>query len=143
MHFVKKRAAHHLHVLRNNFWWENHIAEPLFTNHFYTILDITSDGQVCVDDCAFRGYSYSWCNVKDSWGYCTPASFLNFLHRLHSKGQVQPPTMLSNVSFDNLDRDQLLVEDRDANVIDSPVSTTTISTTTINTTTTSGKLSTI
>ena len=92
-----------------------------------------------MDDCAFRGYSYSWCNVKDSWGYCTPASFLEFLARLHSKGQVQPPTMLSNVSFDNLDRDRLLVEDRDANVIDSPV-TTTIATTTKNATiTTTGK----
>ena len=38
--------------------------------------------------------------------------------------------MLTNVSFDNLDRDRLLVEDKDANIIDSPVTTTTIATTT-------------
>ena len=39
--------------------------------------------------------------------------------------------MLTNVSFDNLDRDRLLVEDKDANIIDSPlpVSTTAVSTT--------------
>ena len=96
----------------------------------YSFTDVTSDSQVCLDDCAFRGYSYAWCNVQDSWGYCTPASFLQFLSRLHSNGQVQPPIMLTNVSFDNLDRDRLLVEDKDANIIDSPlpVSTTAKST---------------
>ena len=41
--------------------------------------------------------------------------------------------MLTNVSFDNLDRDRLLVEDKDANVIDSPVTTTTIASTTSST----------
>ena len=72
-----------------------------------------------MDDCAFRGYSYAWCNTAESWGYCTPASFLEFLSRLHSNGPVQPSVLLTNVSFDNLDRDRLLVEDKDANVIDS------------------------
>ena len=33
--------------------------------------------------------------------------------------------MLTNVSFDNLDRDRLLVEDKDANIIDSPISVST------------------
>ena len=52
--------------------------------------------------------------------------------------EIQPPVMLTNVSFDNLDRDRLLVEDKDANVIDSPVTTTTIA----STTSSSGDLST-
>ena len=98
-------------------------------NLFY--VDITSDGQKCIDDCAFRGYSYAWCNTRESWGYCTPASFLAFLSRLHSNGPgIQQPQVLANITFDNLDRDRLLVEDKDANIIDSPsVASTTTSTT--------------
>ncbi len=105
-------------------------------NDFLSWIDVTSDGQICVDDCAFRGYSYAWCNTEESWGYCTPASFLEFLSRLHSNGPIQPPVLLTNVSFDNLYRDRLLVEDKDANIIDSP-STTTPSSSTSTTTTSS------
>ena len=79
-----------------------------------------------MDDCAFRGYSYAWCNTNESWGYCTPASFLEFLSRLHSNGPgIQQPQVQVNITFDNLDRDRLLVEDKDANIIDSPVASTT------------------
>ena len=85
-----------------------------------------------MDDCAFRGYSYAWCNTRESWGYCTPASFLAFLSRLHSNGPgVQRlPQVLANITFDNLDRDRLLVEDKDANIIDSPSSLTSTTTAT-------------
>ena len=41
---------------------------------------MTSDGQLCLDECAFRGYSYAWCNTLESWGYCTPSSFLGKAH---------------------------------------------------------------
>lgn len=93
---------------------------------YFLPLDITSDGQICKDECAFRGYSYAWCHTEESWGYCTPASFLSFLSRLHINGPVQPPVLLTNVSFDNLDRDRLLVEDKDANIIESlPIPSTT------------------
>lgn len=102
-----------------------------FLLHNLIYVDITSDGQKCIDDCAFRGYSYAWCNTRESWGYCTPASFLAFLSRLHSNGPgIQQPQVLANITFDNLDRDRLLVEDKDANIIDSPsVASTTTSTT--------------
>ena len=43
--------------------------------------------------------------------------------RLHSNGEYTPPVLLTNVTFDNLDRDRLLVEDKDANVIDAPTTT--------------------
>ena len=99
------------------------------------IPDITSDGQICQDDCAFRGYSYSWCNAPESWGYCTPAAFLKFLSRLHSNSASNPSVPLPNITLANLDRDQLLVEDKDANIIDTPITTTTVATTTTTSTT--------
>ena len=61
-----------------------------------------------------------------------------FIFDFSNGKEIQPPVMLTNVSFDNLDRDRLLVEDKDANVIDSPVTTTTIA----STTSSSGDLST-
>ena len=56
--------------------------------------------------------------------------YIYFIFDFSNGKEIQPPIMLTNVSFDNLDRDRLLVEDKDANVIDSPVTTTTIAPTT-------------
>ena len=99
-----------------------------------SIADITSDGQDCLDECAFRGYSYAWCNTEEAWGYCTPSSFLGFLSRLHTNGPGQLPTRLTNASFDNQEINRLLVDDKPANVFDLPSSSST--TTTVSSTST-------
>ena len=112
----------------------------LNSNHYellirnITIADITSDGQDCLDECAFRGYSYAWCNTEEAWGYCTPSSFLGFLSRLHTNGPGQLPTRLTNASFDNQEINRLLVDDKPANVFDLPSSSST--TTTVSSTST-------
>ena len=87
--------------------------------------------------CSFHGNSMnnllSYCRLVDARIRASDEDLsvhIYFIFDFSNGKEIQPPVMLTNVSFDNLDRDRLLVEDKDANVIDSPVTTTTIASTT-------------